>query len=263
MAALLSIQDLVTAYGKIEALKGVSLEVAEGSITCLLGPNGAGKTTLVNIVSGLYRPDRGTIEILGIKTGLSSLHDAARQGIARTFQTIKLFGSMTAREHVMVGCEMQSGAGMLDALLRTRRSRDEEQRRRAIADELLTLVGLREFAEAPADSLAYGHRRLLEVARALAARPRLLLLDEPAAGLVAGEIEMLARVIDRLRASGLAVLLVEHHMDLVIAVSDTITVLEYGRVISRGDAETVRNDPVVVEAYLGTGGEHELSAVAS
>jgi ABC-type branched-subunit amino acid transport system ATPase component/ABC-type branched-subunit amino acid transport system permease subunit len=259
---IVSIRGVSKSFGGIVALNEVDLAIAPGTVHALIGPNGAGKTTLVNIVSGLYRPDRGAIEILGIETRLSSLHDAARQGIARTFQTIKLFGSMTAREHVMVGCEMQSGAGLFDALFRTRRSRDEEQRRRAIADELLTLVGLYEFSGAPADSLAYGHRRLLEVARALAARPRLLLLDEPAAGLVASEIEMLAGVIDRLRASGLAVLLVEHHMDLVIAVSDTITVLEYGRVISRGDVETVRNDPVVVEAYLGTGGEHELSAVA-
>jgi ABC-type branched-subunit amino acid transport system ATPase component len=259
---IVSIRGISKSFGGIVALNEVDLAIAPGTVHALIGPNGAGKTTLVNIVSGLYQPDRGAIEILGVETRLSSLHDAARQGIARTFQTIKLFGSMTAREHVMVGCEMQSGAGMWDALFRTRRSRDEEQRRRAIANELLTLVGLYEFADAPADSLAYGHRRLLEVARALAARPRLLLLDEPAAGLVASEIEMLARVIDRLRASGLAVLLVEHHMDLVIAVSDTITVLEYGRVISRGDVETVRNDPVVVEAYLGTGGEHELSAVA-
>lgn len=259
---IVSIRGVSKSFGGIVALNEVDLAIAPASVHALIGPNGAGKTTLVNIVSGLYRPDRGTIEVLGIETRLSSLHDAARQGIARTFQTIKLFGSMTAREHVMVGCEMQSGAGLWDALFRTRRSRDEQRRRRTVAGELLTLVGLDELADAPADSLAYGHRRLLEVARALAARPRLLLLDEPAAGLVASEIEMLARVIDQLRASGLAVLLVEHHMDLVIAVSDTITVLEYGRVISRGDVETVRNDPVVVEAYLGTEGEHELGTVA-
>jgi ABC-type branched-subunit amino acid transport system ATPase component/ABC-type branched-subunit amino acid transport system permease subunit len=259
---IVSIRGVGKSFGGIVALNEVDLAIAPATVHALIGPNGAGKTTLVNIVSGLYRPDRGTIEVLGIETRLSSLHDAARQGIARTFQTIKLFGSMTAREHVMVGCEMQSGAGLWDALFCTRRSRDEQRRRGNVADELLKLVGLEEFADTPADSLAYGHRRLLEVARALAARPRLLLLDEPAAGLVASEIEMLAGVIDQLRASGLAVLLVEHHMDLVIAVSDTITVLEYGRVISRGDVETVRNDPVVVEAYLGTEGEHELSAVA-
>jgi branched-chain amino acid transport system permease protein len=261
-APVVRIRGVNKSFGGIVALNDVDLEIAPATVHALIGPNGAGKTTLVNVVSGVYRPDRGTIEIAGQKTNLSSLHHAARQGIARTFQTIKLFGGMTAREHVMVGCEMQSGATLFDALLRNRRSRDEERRRRAVADELLALVGLGAFADAAADSLAYGHRRLLEMARALATRPQLLLLDEPAAGLVAGEIEMLAGVIEQLRASGLAVLLVEHHMDLVTAVSDTITVLDYGRVICRGDVETVRNDPLVGEAYLGVGGEHELSLVA-
>lgn len=259
---VVSVRGVGKSFGGIVALNDVDLVIAPGAVHALIGPNGAGKTTLVNIVSGAYRPDRGTIEIQGEATRLTSLHEAARRGIARTFQTIKLFSGMTAREHVMVGCEMQSGAGLFSALFCTRRSRAEERRRRTVADELLALVGLEAFADAAADSLAYGHRRLLEVARALATRPQLLLLDEPAAGLVAGEIEMLARVIEQLRASGLAVLLVEHHMDLVTAVSDTITVLDYGRVISRGDVESVQSDPLVIEAYLGTGVEHELTPAA-
>jgi ABC-type branched-subunit amino acid transport system ATPase component/ABC-type branched-subunit amino acid transport system permease subunit len=247
-------------FGGIHALEGVDLQLETGTVHALIGPNGAGKTTLVNIISGLYRADRGTVSLLGKEIVLTSLHHAARQGIARTFQTIKLFGDMTVREHVMVGCELQSGTGLLGAMLRTKSHYDEERRRRAITDELLELVGLSDLADVSAATLAYGHRRLLEMARALASRPRLLLLDEPAAGLVASEIAMLARVIDRLRSTGLAVLLVEHHMDLVVAVSDRITVLEHGQVISHGEVETVRNDPRVIEAYLGTGEDHEFVA---
>jgi ABC-type branched-subunit amino acid transport system ATPase component len=185
-------------------------------------------------------------------TRLLSLHHAARLGVARTFQTIKLFGEMTAHEHVMVGCELQSNVNVLDGLLRTARHYAEERRRRQMADALLEFVGIAVYAETPANALTYGHRRLLEIARALAAQPLLLLLDEPAAGLIASEIEALARLIDKLRKSGLAIVLIEHHMDLVIAVSDSVTVLEYGEIIAHGDVETVRNDPRVVEAYLGT-----------
>jgi len=248
----LTVTGIGKRFGGVTALKDVSMAIETGRVHALIGPNGAGKTTLVNILSGFYRPDGGSIVVANRETRLLSLHHAARLGISRTFQTIKLFGEMTAREHVMVGCELQSEAGVIDALLHDARHRDEERRRRELADALLEFVGLAARADAPATSLAYGHRRLLEIARALAGRPRVLLLDEPAAGLVAGEIETLALLIEKLRAGGLAIVLIEHHMDLVVAVSDAITVLDYGEVISRGTVEAVRRDPRVVEAYLGT-----------
>jgi ABC-type branched-subunit amino acid transport system ATPase component/ABC-type branched-subunit amino acid transport system permease subunit len=254
---ILAATDIGKTFGGVTALRNVSIVVEPGKVHALIGPNGAGKTTLVNIMSGFYRPDSGAIAIGGAATRLISLHHAARLGIVRTFQTIKLFGDMTAREHVMVGGELQSSARILDYLLRTERYRREERRRRELADALLEFVGLGAFADAPASALAYGHRRLLEIARALAARPRLLLLDEPAAGLVANEIETLARLIEKLRERGLAIVLIEHHMDLVIAVSDTVTVLDYGEVISRGAVDTARNDPRVIEAYLGTAEDQE------
>jgi branched-chain amino acid transport system permease protein len=254
---ILAAMDIGKTFGGVTALRSVSITIETGKVHALIGPNGAGKTTLVNLMSGFYRPDSGAIAIGGAATRLMSLHHAARLGIVRTFQTIKLFGDMTAREHVMVGGELQSSARIFDYLLRTERYRQEERRRRELADSLLEFVGLGAFADAPASALAYGHRRLLEIARALAARPRLLLLDEPAAGLVANEIESLARLIEKLRERGLAIVLIEHHMDLVIAVSDTVTVLDYGEVISCGAVETVRNDPRVIEAYLGTAEDQE------
>jgi branched-chain amino acid transport system permease protein len=246
------------AFGGIQALKGVGLAVSSGEVHAVIGPNGAGKTTLINIVSGFYRPDRGEIRVDGRATSFRSLHDAARAGIARTFQTVKLFGDMTVREHVMIGCELQGTARMLDILLRTARARQEERRRKQVAGELLALVGLAGFATLPASALPAGRRRLLEIARALASRPRLLLLDEPAAGLVAGEIDDLARLILALRQRGFAILLVEHHIDLVMRVSDRMTVLDYGEVIGAGEPAAIRRNPRVVEAYLGSPGDRDL-----
>ena len=251
-SSILAVRGIEKTFGGVTALKDVSMVVESGKVHALIGPNGAGKTTLVNVMSGFYRPDRGAMIVGTSETAVHSLHHAARLGISRTFQTIKLFGDMTAREHVMVGCELHSQANVIDGLLRTRRHYAEERRRREAADALLEFVGLTDYGDTPANALAYGHRRLLEVARALAGRPRVLLLDEPAAGLVASEIESLARLIEKLRESGLAIVLIEHHMDLVTAVSDAVTVLDYGEVISRGTVEAVRSDPRVIEAYLGT-----------
>jgi ABC-type branched-subunit amino acid transport system ATPase component/ABC-type branched-subunit amino acid transport system permease subunit len=244
-------------FGGINALSAVHLVVTTGSVHAVIGPNGAGKTTLINIISGFYSPSAGTIALDGHPMVLGSLHDAAMKGIARTFQSIKLFGDMTVREHVMVGCEPQSSAGLWDAILRTPAHRREEDRRLRLSGELLDFVGLAKFADAAANTLPYGHRRLLEIARALATQPRLLLLDEPAAGLVASEIANLAEIIRRLRGSGISILLVEHHMDLVMDVSDTVTVMDYGEVISRGSPMHVRQDPRVMEAYFGTSFEGE------
>jgi branched-chain amino acid transport system permease protein len=207
-------------------------------VHAVIGPNGAGKTTLVNVLTGFYQPSEGRVLIDGQPRALTSLHASARLGLARTFQTIKLFGDMSVLDHVVIGLR----AGYENPV-------DE-------ADALIDFVGLSAFRDSPASSLAYGHRRLLEIARALATRPRLLVLDEPAAGLVQEEIAKLVDLIHTLRHSGITILLIEHHMDLVMAVSNRITVLNYGNVIARGTPTDIQGNAQVVEAYLGPSHVH-------
>jgi ABC-type branched-subunit amino acid transport system ATPase component/ABC-type branched-subunit amino acid transport system permease subunit len=256
---LMVVNKVAKSFGGIQALSNVSLTVAKGTVHAVIGPNGAGKTTLINVMSGFYQPSAGTISLNRDPVMLESLHDAALRGIARTFQTVKLFGNMTVQEHVMIGCEPQSRIGLLDVMLRTPHHRREQDRRLQIAGDLLDFVGLAPFAGATANSLPYGHRRLLEIARALATQPRLLLLDEPAAGLVATEITRLAQLIRDLRRSGMTIVLIEHHMELVMQVSDVVTVLDYGEVIGHGRPGIVRHHPRVIEAYLGTEMEATLA----
>jgi ABC-type branched-subunit amino acid transport system ATPase component/ABC-type branched-subunit amino acid transport system permease subunit len=251
--ASLEVENVSRAFGGLLALNGVSFRVEPATIHALIGPNGAGKTTLINVITGFYRPDGGRILIDGEPMEMHSMSEAARYGVARTFQTVRLFGDMTVVEHVMVGFARHSRSGIWAALAGSRRSRGETMRNLQTARALLHFVGLAGFEDRPANALAYGHRRLLEIARALATRPRLLLLDEPAAGLAAEEISALAAVIRRLKATGMTVLLVEHHMDLVVSISDRVTVLDYGVVIAEGAPAAIQRDVNVIRAYLGPG----------
>jgi branched-chain amino acid transport system ATP-binding protein/branched-chain amino acid transport system permease protein len=247
--ASLELNNVSKNFGGLQALRDVSFHIAPGSIHALIGPNGAGKTTLINVVTGFYRADSGAILLDGQAAKIGSMHDAARRGIVRTFQTIKLFGNMTVLEHVLIGLACHSGAG--SSLLGRAQAREQAARNLAAARQLIALVGLSRFEQAPSSTLAYGHRRLLEIARALAVRPKVLLLDEPAAGLMAEEIALLAKIIRKLRAAGMTVLLIEHHIDLVVSISDRVTVLDYGAVIADGPPAAVQRDKRVITAYLG------------
>jgi branched-chain amino acid transport system permease protein len=249
--ATLRVEALSRSFGGVVALFEVSFQIEAGSIHALIGPNGAGKTTLINIVSGMYRPDAGRIFIDGAEAEIESMHSAAQRGVVRTFQTLKLFGEMTVLEHVLIGMTRHSRSTLLDAVIRSRRARKEAGEHLQEARALLHLLGIAHLEQMPANSLAYGHRRLLEIARALAVRPRLLLLDEPAAGLVAEEIRALAAVIRKLKQAGMTILLVEHHMELVLSVSDRITVLDHGAVIAEGRPADIRRNERVIAAYLG------------
>jgi branched-chain amino acid transport system ATP-binding protein len=248
---LLTATGLSKRFGGLAALEDVSFTLAEGSITGLIGPNGAGKTTLFNCLTGLYRPDSGRV-LLGDQdiTGRRP-HTVLRHGLARTFQNIRLFANMTALENVMVGMHTRLHAGPLGAVLRSTRVRAEEALCVARAQSLLERFGLAAQANQTAHTLPYGSQRRLEIARALASEPRLLALDEPAAGMSAAERDHLASLLHGLRDEGLSLLLIEHDVPLVMALCDQVVALDYGRKIADGPPQTVRHDPAVVAAWLG------------
>jgi ABC-type branched-subunit amino acid transport system ATPase component len=245
----LRVRHLHKAFGGVKAVHDVSFEAQSNQIVAIIGPNGAGKTTLFNMISGYYPPDAGEIWFYDRRVDGIPPHDVARLGIARTFQNVQIFGNMTVLENAMMGRYRHERTTLLAAGLGLAQREEEQSRRAAI--QRLRRVGLADKAEWPAPSLPLGGQRLLELARALASEPRLLLLDEPTAGLNRVETIRLAATISRIQANKMTVVLVEHDMNLVMSVADYVVVLDYGEKLAEGRPEEVRNDPRVVEAYLG------------
>ena len=250
-ATLLDVRGLGCRFGGLQAIADLDFAVREGEIKAIIGPNGAGKTTLFNMISGVIPPSAGQILLSGERIDRLPSFQRARLGLSRTFQNLQIFKDMTVLENVMVGCHTQSHCGTVQAILRTSRSLSEERAIRDRSLELLARLGLSERADEPASSLSFGESKLLEIARALAAAPRLLLLDEPAAGVSHNAAVRVGELIRELNSDGLTVLLVEHNMGLVMDISHSILVLDHGRMIGEGPPAAVRNDPAVLAAYLG------------
>lgn len=250
---MLEVENVEKRFGGVTAVDQVTFRIEPSEIAGLIGPNGAGKTTLFNLITGLYRIDEGAIHFKEQPIHRLAPHKIAELGVSRTFQNIRLFDRISALENVMVARHARTRSSSLAAVLNTRAFRAEEQITRDKSMEFLSFVGLDQFADVPAGDLPYGEQRRLEIARALAAEPQLLLLDEPAAGMNETESAALVRLIRRIRDElGVTVLLIEHDMQVVMNICDRINVLNFGQLLATGTPEEIRNDPAVIEAYLGS-----------